>query len=188
MKMVKNIAIVALATTFMFAGVSFHTANNYMDMDGTTSVTPSWGVNYALNDNTSIGWDSALGMMMSFDAPAGVSLRLGWTAGNADVCTGATDAGGDAFDDGTSAGCEDPAGDGDDGVGGDDATETAGVWTAGNPAGTSIGLGYTWWTGGSSFKTSISTNFDYIMRPDAGLEVDWEENLSNLSVSVGFGF
>ena len=33
MKMVKNIAIVALATTFMFAGVGFHTANNYMDMD-----------------------------------------------------------------------------------------------------------------------------------------------------------
>ena len=174
MKMVKNIAIVALATTFMFAGVSFHTANNYMDMDGTTSVTPSWGVNYALNDNTSIGWDSALGMMMSFDAPAGVSLRLGWTAGNDDACTDALDGIGDPIDPATSNDCANAA--------------TPGNWTDGNPAGTSIGLGYTWWTGGSAFKTSISTNFDYIMRPDAGLEVDWEENLSNLSVSVGFGF
>ena len=177
MKMVKNIAIVALATTFMFAGVSFHTANNYMDMDGTTSVTPSWGVNYALNDNTSIGWDSALGMMMSFDAPAGVSLRLGWTAGNADSCT---DADGNPVAVATNALCD---ADDTDGNGADDS-----VWAAGNPAGTSIGLGYTWWSGGSAFKTSISTNFDYIMRPDAGLEAVWEENLSNLSVAVGFGF
>ena len=156
MKMVKNIAIVALATTFMFAGVSFHTANNYMDMDGTTSVTPSWGVNYALNDNTNIGWDSALGMMMSFDAPAGVSLRLGWTA-------------------------EDSP-----------ATNAA----AGAAASTSIGLGYTWWTGGTGLKTSISTSYDYIMAPDANNGVntnaDWaldqETNTSNLSVTVGFGF
>ena len=177
MKMVKNIAIVALATTFMFGGVSFSTANNYMDMDGNTSVTPSWGVSYALNDNTSIGWDSVLGMMMMFDAPAGVSLRLGWTAGNADSCT---DDNGDPVGVATNADCD---ADDSDGNGANDS-----VWAAGNPAGTSIGLGYTWWSGGASFKTSISTNFDYIMRPDAGLEVDWEENLSNLSVVVGFGF
>ena len=29
MKMVKNIAIVALSTTFMFAGIGFHMATNY---------------------------------------------------------------------------------------------------------------------------------------------------------------
>ena len=80
MKMVKNIAIVAFATSFMFAGVGFHYANNYTAMDEGTNVATSWGVTYDLNDNTSVGWDSTLGMMMYFDAPAGVTLRLGWTA------------------------------------------------------------------------------------------------------------
>ena len=80
MKMVKNIAIVAFATSFMFAGVGFHYANNYSSMEDGTTVETSWGVTYDLNDNTSIGWDSTLGMMMYFDAIAGVTLRLGWTA------------------------------------------------------------------------------------------------------------
>ena len=83
MKMVKNIAIVAFATSFMFAGVGFHYANNYTAMDEGTNVATSWGVTYDLNDNTSVGWDSSLGMMMYFDAPAGVTLRLGWTAATA---------------------------------------------------------------------------------------------------------
>ena len=153
MKMVKNIAIVAFATSFMFAGVGFHYANNYTSMEDGTDVEPSWGVTYDLNDNTSIGWDSALGMMMYFDAPAGVTLRLGWTAS-----TNATDG---------------------------DFTDTVSE--------TSIGLGYTWWTGGTGLKTSISTNYDYIMAPGAAApDLDFdplqEENSSNLSVVVGFGF
>tara|TARA_Y100001970_G_C13740318_1_gene605843 strand:- start:244 stop:627 length:384 start_codon:yes stop_codon:yes gene_type:complete len=127
-------------------------------MDGTTAVTESFGVTYDLNDNTSIGWDSELGMMMYFDAPAGVTLRLGW-----------------------SAEVNDPvAGDDDDGL----------------KAETSIGLGYTWWTGGAGLKTSISTNYDYIMAPgaDNGEAVVNQftnaqlENTSNLSVVIGFGF
>ena len=155
MKMVKNIAIVAFATSFMFAGVGFHYANNYTTMDSGTNVATSWGVTYDLNDNTSVGWDSALGMMMYFDAPAGVTLRLGWT--------------------GEVAG--------------------AGVDTNdGSVAETSVGLGFTWWSGGTGLKTSISTNYDYVMAPAAGAgagdEYDNDQlaNGSNLSVVVSFGF
>ena len=153
MKMVKNIAIVAFATSFMFAGVGFHYANNYTAMDTGTNVETSYGVTYDLNDNTSVGWDSSLGMMMYFDAPAGVTLRLGWTAATT------------------------PAGANDDTV-----------------AETSVGLGFTWWSGGTGIKTSISTNYDYVMAPgaDGTLLDDWNddqlENSSNLSVVVGFGF
>ena len=154
MKMVKNIAIVAFAASFMFAGVGFHYANNYTSMDEGTNVATSWGVTYDLNDNTSVGWDSALGMMMYFDAPAGVTLRLGWTAATT------------------------PAGANDDTV-----------------AETSVGLGFTWWTGGTGLKTSISTNYDYVMAPgadeaaaDGDLSDDQLINSSNLSVVVGFGF
>ena len=152
MKMVKNIAIVAFAASFMFAGVGFHYANNYTAMDSGTNVATSYGVTYDLNDNTSVGWDSTLGMMMYFDAPAGVTLRLGWTAAV----------------DGTD----------DDGF----------------VAETSVGLGFTWWTGGTGLKTSISTNYDYVMAPGAGgiagdtLSADQLENGSNLSIVVGFGF
>ena len=162
MKMVKNIAIVAFATSFMFAGVGFHYANNYTAMDTGTNVATSWGVTYDLNDNTSVGWDSSLGMMMYFDAPAGVTLRLGWTAG----VTGADTDGDTVENDDTSSAPE-----------------------------TSVGLGYTWWTGGTGLKTSISTNYDYVMAPgadeaaaDANFADDQLVNGSNLSVVVGFGF
>ena len=151
MKMVKNIAIVACAASFMFAGVSFHMGNNYSNMEGGTAVATSWGADYDLNENTTLGYDSELGMLFAFTMPAGVSFRLGLDA--------------------TSMGTDDaPA------------------------AGTSVGLGYTWWTGGTGLKTSISTNYDYVMAPGAtGDVVDTIDNTqlangSNLSVVIGFGF
>jgi len=145
MKMVKNIAIVAFATSFMFAGVGFHMANNYTDMDTSTAVATSYGVTYDLNGQTSVGWDSSMGMMMYFAAPAGTSLRLGWVAAIEGV-----DADGD-----------DPA-------------------ILAEDAKTSVGLGFTWWTGGAGLNTSISTNYDYVMQGTV--------NSTNLSVVVGFGF
>jgi len=142
MKMVKNIAIVAFATSFMFAGVGFHMANNYTNMDTDTAVATSYGVTYDLNGQTSVGWDSSMGMMMYFAAPAGTSLRLGWVAAVEDDA----DEPGDQSED----------------------------------AKTSVGLGFTWWTGGSGLNTSISTNYDYVMQGTT--------NSTNLSVVVGFGF
>ena len=174
MKMVKNIAIVACAASFMFAGVGFHMSNVYSDMDsGAATVATSYGATFDLNENTGLGYDSSLGMLMYFDVPAGVTLRLGWTAGVADACT--DDAGGDIAED-TAAACA-----------GEDATN---VWTVGNATSTSVGLGYTWWTGGEGLNTSISTNYDYIMAPgnDTDFEIVGDTNYSNLSVSVGFGF
>ncbi len=156
MKFVKNIAIVVCASSFMFAGIGFHMANNYGDMADGTTTTTSWGVTYDLNDDTSVGWDEALGMLMMSDVPCGVSLRLGWTAG---------------VDDGD---------DGDFSL----AADTA--------ASTSVGLGYTWWSGGEGLKTSLSTNYDYIMTPDGTGDTvggnGQDQNSTNLSVTVGFGF
>ena len=148
MKMVKNIVIVACAASFMFASVSFHMSNVYTEMDGSTAVGSGFGASWALNENTSLGYDSELGMIFSFDVPAGVALRFGTSA------TG--EFGGTAADDG---------------------------------ANTSIGLGYTWWTGGTGLKTSISTNYDYAMDSD-GLNDDGSdaEGMGKLSVAVSFGF
>jgi len=79
MKMVKNIVIVACAASFMFANVSFHMANNYSGLDAATpTVGTSYGASYALNGTTSVGYDSQLGMLMSF-AVGGTSLRMGWS-------------------------------------------------------------------------------------------------------------
>merc|ERR1712096_466608 len=101
-------------------------------MDSGTNVGSSWGATFDLNESTGIGYDSILGMLIYFDAPAGVTLRMGWD-------------------------------------GGDDQT--------------SVGLGFTWWTGGSGLNTSISTAYDMVSdingaAPSAG----------ELSVTVGFGF
>ena len=142
MKMVRNIAIVAFAASFMFANVGFHMANNYQNMDDATTNTQSYGVTYDLNATTSVGWDSEMGLLMYFAVPnTGVSLRLGWSAASA------------------------PA-----------AAET------------SMGLGYTWWTGGDAIKTSIGTNYDYVMAPGTADEALQPSNSSNLSVTIGFGF
>jgi len=150
MKMVKNIAIIACAASFMFASVSFHMSNVYTDMDGSTAVGSGFGASWALNENTSLGYDTELGMIFSFDVPAGVSLRFGTSASG--------DFNGDNTDDG---------------------------------ANTSVGLGYTWWSGGTGLKTSISTNYDYSMdsdgKDDADADLD-EAGMGKLSVVVSFGF
>ena len=90
MKMVKNIAIVAFATSFMFAGIGFHMANNYADMDANVAVTTSYGATFDLNGSTGVGYDSSLGMLMYFSVPAGVTLRMGWTATTTAVGLGFT--------------------------------------------------------------------------------------------------
>ena len=85
MKMVKNIAIVACAASFMFANVSFHMGNNYSGLDkATPDVVTSYGASYALNGTTSVGYDSVLGMLMTFSV-GNTSLRMGWsTTGEGD--------------------------------------------------------------------------------------------------------
>ena len=90
MKMVKNIAIVACAASFMFANVSFHMGNNYSGLDAAEpTVATSYGVSYALNGTTSVGFDSTLGMLMTFGV-GNASLRMGWTATDTSVGLGFT--------------------------------------------------------------------------------------------------
>ena len=79
MKMVKNIALVASAASFMFANVSFHMGNNYSSLDeADVAVTTSYGASWALNSTTSVGYDSTLGMLMTFGV-GNTSLRMGWS-------------------------------------------------------------------------------------------------------------
>ena len=90
MKMVKNIAIVACAASFMFANVSFHMGNNYSTLDeADVTVTPSYGASWALNGTTSVGFDSKLGMLMTFGV-GNASYRMGWDAGTTSVGLGFT--------------------------------------------------------------------------------------------------
>ena len=79
MKIVKNIMILACASSLMFAGVGFHMANNYTGMDAAAgaTVTTSYGATYDLNNQTSVGFDSELGMMMYFSIFAWKSVIYG---------------------------------------------------------------------------------------------------------------
>ena len=88
MKMVKNIAIVACAASFMFANVGFHMANNYSTLDAAdVTVGTSYGASWSLNETTSVGFDSTLGMLMTFGV-GNTSLRMGWDAGTTSVGLG----------------------------------------------------------------------------------------------------
>ena len=90
MKMVKNIAIVACAASFMFANVSFHMGNNYSTLDeAAVTVTSSYGASWALNGTTSVGFDSHLGMLMTFGV-GNATYRMGWDNGTTSVGLGFT--------------------------------------------------------------------------------------------------
>ena len=90
MKMVKNIAIVACAASFMFANVSFHMGNNYSTLDeAAVTVTSSYGASWALNGTTSVGFDSHLGMLMTFGV-GNATYRMGWDDGTTSVGLGFT--------------------------------------------------------------------------------------------------
>ena len=90
MKMVKNIAIVACAASFMFANVSFHMGNNYSTLDAAdVTVATSYGASWALNGTTSVGFDSTLGMLMTFGV-GNATLRMGWSANDTSVGLGFT--------------------------------------------------------------------------------------------------
>jgi hypothetical protein len=90
MKIVKNIAIVACAASFMFANVSFHMGNNYSTLDAAdVTVATSYGASWSLNSTTSVGFDSSLGMLMTFSTGA-ASLRMGWSAADTSVGLGFT--------------------------------------------------------------------------------------------------
>ena len=131
MKMVRNIAIVAVAASLSFASVSFHMANNFSDLDDTQAVATSYGATFDLNGSTAVGYDYTLGMLFHFNV-GNVGLRMGW----------------------------------------DDADSA-----------TSLGLGYTWWSGGEGLSTSISTNYDMVTTAGTPNTTD-----GNISVVVGFGF
>ena len=90
MKMVKNIAIVACAASFMFANVSFHMGNNYSELDAAAiGVATSYGASWSLNGTTSVGFDSQLGMLMTFGV-GNATLRMGWSADDTSVGLGFT--------------------------------------------------------------------------------------------------
>ena len=74
MKLVTKIATIATLASFMFAGVGLTWGNTYADDDGMTS-TPSFGVHFDVNDNTTVGWEN--GLMVGLSGPAGSTFRLG---------------------------------------------------------------------------------------------------------------
>ena len=82
MKLVTKLAIVATLASFMFAGVNLTWGNSYTDnagdiaAAGTMVATPSFGVHFDVNDNTTVGWEG--GLMVGLAGPAGSTFRLGY--------------------------------------------------------------------------------------------------------------
>ena len=126
----KNILLIGIVGSFVFAGVSFNKAMVYGDLDGTVTVNDAMGVDFDLNDSMSLGYDTTVGMLVKADGPVGLSIRLGWN--------GTTNA-------------------------------------------SSLGVGYNWWSGGETIKTSIGTALDY---SSAGAGTDD----TTIRINIGWGF
>ena len=79
MKKATIIAIVATITSIMFAGVNLTWGNTYADNDGSIEATPSFGLWFDINDQTSIGWEN--GVKVSLAGPGSSDFRLGYDGG-----------------------------------------------------------------------------------------------------------
>ena len=77
MKLVTKIAAIATLASFMFAGVNLTWGNTYADGDAGMEATPSFGVNFDVNDNTTVGWEAG-GLLVGLAGPAGSTFRLGY--------------------------------------------------------------------------------------------------------------
>ena len=90
MKKTTLVVIIVTLSTFVCAGVSFNKAMVYGELDKTVTVSDAMGVDFDLNDSMSIGYDTALGLMVKADGPVGILIRLGWhdTAGTSTLGVG----------------------------------------------------------------------------------------------------
>ena len=83
MKLVTKIATIATLASFMFAGMNITWGNTYADgtgaAAGTMTATPSFGVHFDVNDNTTFGWEGGT-LMVGLAGPAGSTFRLGYGA------------------------------------------------------------------------------------------------------------
>ena len=60
----KKILLIGIVGSFVFAGVSFNKAMVYGGLDATVTVIDAMGVDFDLNDNMSLGYDSAVGLLV----------------------------------------------------------------------------------------------------------------------------
>ena len=74
----KNILIILLLSSFIFCGINFNKSMVYGGLDETVTVGDAYGVDFDLNDNMSIGYDTAIGMLVKADGPVNLSIRLGF--------------------------------------------------------------------------------------------------------------
>ena len=86
----KNILLIGIVGTFVFAGVNFNKGVECGDLDKDTGVTVSgtMGVNFDLNDSMSLGWDTGRGMTVDADGPKGVIIRLGYMGNTSSIGVG----------------------------------------------------------------------------------------------------
>ena len=78
MKKTTLVVIVVTLSTFVCANVSFNKSMVYGGLDKTVTVADAMGVDFDLNDGMSLGYDTALGLMVKADGPVGILIRLGW--------------------------------------------------------------------------------------------------------------
>ena len=86
----KNILLIGIVGSFVFAGVSFNKGVSYGDLDKDSGVTVAgtMGVNFDLNDSMSLGWDTGRGMTVDAAGPAGVGIRLGYMGNTSSIGVG----------------------------------------------------------------------------------------------------
>ena len=84
----KKLIMIVLLGSFVFSDVNFNKGVSYGDLDGAVSVTGTMGVNFDLNDDMSLGWDTGRGMTVDAAGPAGVAIRLGYMGNTSSIGVG----------------------------------------------------------------------------------------------------
>ncbi len=88
----KKLILFLLFTSFAFSAITFNKTMAYGNISGdAVEVRNGFGLDFDINDNMSLGYDTIYGMMVKADnLPAGITFRLGIkdSAGGTSALTG----------------------------------------------------------------------------------------------------
>ncbi len=78
----KKLIVISLLGSFIFSGISFNKSTVFGGLDDVVSVSNAMGVDFDMNDQMSIGYDTGIGMLVKASIPTGLTLRVGYNANN----------------------------------------------------------------------------------------------------------
>ena len=79
----KKLIILMFVSSLMYSQVSFNKSMSFKEIDNAVQVEQTMGIDFDMNNEMSIGFDTGVGMLVKANIPGGLNFRLGYdSSGN----------------------------------------------------------------------------------------------------------